>query len=85
MVWQNWGESPLRLEKFHLSLTRFNRVRTQIEHHCHDDDEDAGDDGVDVDVDVENPQEVQGGEAGEGVGLDALNLVCVDQQQLRKI
>ena len=79
MVWQNWGESPLRLEKFHLSSTRFNRVRTQIEHHCHDDDEDADDDGV------ENPQEVQGGEAGEGVGLDALNLVCVDQQQLRKI
>ena len=78
MVWQNWGESPLRLEKFHLSSTRFNRVRTQIEHHCHDDDDDGG-------VDVENPQEVQGGEAGEGVGLDALNLVCVDQQQLRKI
>ena len=84
MVWQNWGESPLRLEKFHLSSTRFNRVRTQIEHHCHDDDEDAGDDDDD-DVDVENPQEVQGGEAGEGVGLDALNLVRVDQQQLRKI
>ena len=70
----------MRLEKFHLSSTRFNRVRTQIEHHCHDDDEDADDD-----VDVENPQEVQGGEAGEGVGLDALNLVRVDQQQLRKI
>ena len=71
---RNWDKSSLGLHYFYLSSIQGDR----IEHHCQDDDDDD-------DYDYVNSQEIQRGEAGEGVGLDAFDLVCVDQQQLGEI
>ena len=83
---RNWDKSSLGLHYFYLSSIQGDK----IEHHCQDDDDDDDyddDDDDDYDKDKENvySQEIQRGEAGEGVGLDTFDLVCVDQQQLGEI